>query len=220
LACFHCWLPTKMLSLSKKSDAQPVAAPLWHANFRNFERLPDTKVVRTTFFINTAAIAIAAGMLLWVGSRELANRSVREQITEAQRQIDSNKAQNAEAIRLSKVFADEQKKLDDTAAYVRTPISPLEFIDLMGQTLTKEFIIDSIDIRMGEAKNSVFSVRGRVAGSPDTASGLASSYVDMLKANPRLTAVFDPITLSRIDRSPEGSYMTFDISLTLKTEKK
>ena len=56
-----------MLSLTKKSDSEPVAAPLWHTNFRNFEQLPDTKVVRTTFFVNTAAIAIAAGLLLWLG---------------------------------------------------------------------------------------------------------------------------------------------------------
>lgn len=208
-----------MLSLSKKSDAQPVAAPLWHTNFRNFERLPDTKVVRTTFFINTAAIAIAAGMLLWVGSRELTNRSVREQVAEAQRQIDTNKAQNAEAIRLSKVFAEEQKKLDEAAGFMKTPISALEFIDLVGQTMPKEFIIDYLETRMGDPKNTIFLLRGRVAGSPDTASGLASSYVDMLRANPRLGAVFDPITLNRIDRT-NGNYMTFDISLNLKPEKK
>lgn len=209
-----------MLSLSKKSDAQPAAAPLWHTNFRNFERLPDTKVVRTTFFINTAAIAIAVGMLLWVGSRELTNRSVLEQVAEAQRQIEANKVQNAEAIRLSKAFAEEQKKLDEAAAFVKVPISPLEFVDLIGQTMPKEFIIDVLDMRVTDARNPVFSLRGRVAGSPDTASGLASSYVDMLRANPQLGSIFDPITLNRIDRNSDGFYMTFDISLTLKSEKK
>jgi hypothetical protein len=209
-----------MLSLSKKSDAQPVAAPLWHTNFRNFERLPDTKVVRTTFFINTAAIALAAGMLLWVGSRELNNRSVREQVAEAQRQIDSNKAQNAEAIRLSRVFAEEQKKLADAVGFMKTPISALEFINLIGETMPKEIIIDFLETREGDPKNTIFQLRGRVAGSPETASGLASSYVDMLRAHPRLGAVFEPITLNRIDRNTNGNYMTFDISLTLKPEKK
>ena len=103
---------------------------------------------------------------------------------------------------------------------MRTPIAPLDFVDQIGQSLPKEFIIDYIEMRFGEAKNTQFALRGRVAGSPDTASGLASSYVDMLRANSRLTAVFDPITLNRIDRNPEGTYMTFDISLTLKPEKK
>jgi hypothetical protein len=205
-----------MLSLTKKSDAQPVAAPLWHTNFRNFERLPDTKVVRTTFFINTAAIAVAVGMLLWVGYGQYTNHNIREQIAEAQRQIDGNKKQNAEAIRLSKVFAEEQKKLEEAAAFTKGPITALEFVDLIGQTLPKEIIIDLIDARMTDPKNSVFQMRGRVAGNPDQASGLASSYVDMLRAHPRLAAVFDPITLNRIDRSAEGTFLTFDISLNIK----
>lgn len=209
-----------MLSLTKKSDAQPVAAPLWHPNFRNFDRLPDTKVVRTTFFINTAAIAIAVGMVLWVGSREYNNHAIREQIAEAQRQIDANKKQNAEALRLSKTFADEQRKLDEAAAFTKRPIGVLELLETVGRTLPKEFVIDSIDLRMNDARNSACQIRGRVAGSPDQASGLASSYVDMLRAEPRLKEVFDPITLNRIDRSTEGTYLTFDISMNFKSEKK
>jgi hypothetical protein len=209
-----------MLSLSKKSDAQPVAAPLWHTNFRNFERLPDTKVVRTTFFINTAAIAVAASMLLWLGSREFANRNLNEQIAEAQKQIDSNKKQNGEALRLSKAFIEDQKRLEEAAAFVRSPITPLDFVDLLGETLPKEIIIDFVEGRFSDPKNPGFAIRGRVAGSPDQASGMASSYVDMLKAHPRIGVTFDPITLNRIDRNPDGTFLLFDISLTIKAEKK
>ncbi len=209
-----------MLSLTKKSDAQPVAVPRWHTNFRDFERLPDTKVVRTTFFINTAAIAIAIGMLFWFGSREYANRNIREQVAEAQRQIDANKKQNAEAIRQSKVFADEQKKLDDAVAFVKSPILFSEFVSTLGQTLPKEVIIDFVEMRMADPKNSAFQIRGRVAGSPDQASGIASNYVDMLRANPVLAATFDPITLNHIDRNADGTYLLFDITLTIKTGKK
>lgn len=209
-----------MLSLTKKSDAQPVAAPPWHTNFRNFERLPDTKVVRTTFFINTAAIAIAVGMVLWLASREYTNHSLQDQIAEAKRQIDGNTKQNAEALRLSKVFLDEQKKLDDAAAFTKVPITVLEFVDLLAQTMPKEIIIDYVETRITDPKSSVFQVRGRVAGSPDQASGLISSYVDMLRAHPRIGTTFDPITLNRIDRNVGGTFMLFDISLSVKPEKK
>src|SRR4051812_47420753 len=114
-----------MLSLTKKSDAEPTAASPWHTNFRNFERLPDTKVVRTTFFINTAAIAIAVGMVFFFASREYTNRGLQEQITEAKRQIATNAKQNAEAIRLSNVFLDEQKRLDEVVAFTKVPITVL-----------------------------------------------------------------------------------------------
>lgn len=209
-----------MLSLKKKSDAQPVAAPLWHTNFRDFERLPDTKVVRTTFFINTAAIAVAIVMLLWLGYREYDNFSIGEQIAEAGRQIESNTKQNAEALRLSKVFLDEEKKLAEAVAFMKVPITPIEFIELLGDTLPKDISIDYADTRINDAKNSTFQIRGRVAGSPDQASGITSSYVDMLRADSRLNKVFDPITLNRLDRDTSGGFMVFDISLTIKAGKK
>ncbi len=209
-----------MLSLTKKSDAQPVAAPPWHTNFRNFERLPDTKVVRTTFFINTAAIAIAASMLLWLASREYTNKSLQDQIVAAKGQIEANTKQNAEALRLSKIFLDEQKKLEEAAAFNKSSITVLEFVDLLAQTMPKEIIIDSAEARFSDPKNSGFQIRGRVAGSPDQASGLASNYVDLLRTNPRISAVFDPVTLNRIDRDVNGTFMNFDISFTLKPEKK
>lgn len=210
-----------MLSLTKKSDAQPVAAPLWHTNFRNFDRLPDTKVVRTTFFINTAAVVVALGMILWLGQREYTNYNLKEQKAEAQRQIDGNKKQDAEALRLTAQFQAEEKKLTEVITFIKVPITPAEFIDMLGQSLHKDISIDFAETRLTvDAKNSIFQIRGRVAGTPDQASGIASSYVDTLRADPKLGKVFDPIVLNRLDRSTGGAYMLFDISLTVKPEKK
>ena len=210
-----------MLSLTKKSDAQPVAIPLWHTNFRDFERLPDTKVVRTTFFINTAAVVVALGMMLWLGQREYTNYNIGEQKAEAQRQIESNKKQDAEALRLSKLFLEEEKKLSEVVAFIRVAVTPAEFIGQLGESLPKDISIDSAETRMtADSKGSVFLIRGRVAGSPDQASGIASSYVDTLRADPKLGKVFDPIVLNRLERTPGGAYMLFDISLTVKSDKK
>lgn len=209
-----------MLSLTKKSEAQPVAAPLWHTNFRDYERLPDTKVVSTTFFINTAALAIAIGMVLWLGYREYTVYNIGEQIVVADRQIENGKKQNLEAIRLSTVFAEEEAKFNEAAAFVKVPITPEEFINLIGESLPKDIAIDFIETRIGDQRNAGFQLKGRVAGSPDQASGIASNYGDMLRAHPRLGQVFDPITLNRLDRDTTSSFMVFDISLTVKATKK
>ncbi len=205
----------------KKSDDQTLDAPRWHTNFRNFDRLPDTKVVRTTFFINTAAIAVAVGMLLWLGQREYTNYSIGEQKAEAQRQIDSNKKQDAEALKLSKIFLDEEKKLNELAAFVKVPITTAEFIDLIGESLPKDILIEYVEMRItADPKNSAFLMRGRVAGSSDQATGIASSYGETLRAHPKLGKVFDPITLNRLDRDAAGAFMSFDITLSFKTDKK
>jgi hypothetical protein len=207
-----------MLSLAKKSD-EPVVAPRWHPNFRNFERLPDTKVVRTAFFINTAAIAVAAGMLLWVGYKEYTNHSIREQIARAEADIEANKKQNAEATRLSKLFVEQAKKLEEAEAFVAVPITPFEYVTILGQTVPKEIQIDYLDTRLSDpGRPAQFQLRGRVAGSPDQASGVASNYVDMLRAHPRFGEVFESINLNRINRDSSG--LVFEIALTVKSAAK
>lgn len=211
-----------MLSLTKKSDAEPVAAPRWHTNFRNFERLPDTKVVRTAFFINTAAVAVACGMLLWVGYREYTNYNIREQIAQAEAAIQANRKQNDEATKLSRAFAEQTKKLDELVTFTHAPIMPLEYARILGETLPKEIVIDYIETKVAPENGAptVYSLRGRAAGTPDQASGAASQYVDVLRAQPRLAEVFEAINLNRINRDPSASFLAFEISLTVKASAK
>jgi hypothetical protein len=53
---------------TKKSDAALVV-PAWHPNLRIVEQLPDTKVVRTAFFVNGAAMLVAIALALYLGTR-------------------------------------------------------------------------------------------------------------------------------------------------------
>ena len=59
-----------------------------------------------------------------------------------------------------------------------------------------------------------------MAGSRDQAAGAASSYVDVLRAHPKLGAVFDPITLEKLTPDPSTGFMAIEISLKVKTEGK
>jgi hypothetical protein len=211
-----------MLPLKRKSDAQPAAAPRWHTNFRNFERLPDTKVVRTAFFINTAAVAIALGAAMALGYQEYTNLNIREQIALAEAEIQANQQQNAEATRLSKQFAEQIKKFDEAANFLTIPISPLEYATILGETMPRGVVIDYLETRARSAAANtptVYQLRGRVAGSPDQASGVASEYVDILRAQPRLSEIFGAINLNKINRDSSGTFLTFEISLTVKAKK-
>jgi hypothetical protein len=210
------------LSLPKKSDAQPAVAPLWHPNFRNFERLPDTKVVRTTFFVNTAAIVVALSLLLWFGYREYQIRNLADQIADAQKQIDDNSRQNKEALRLSKIFSDEQAKLAEAELFQRKLLAPSEFVALLGETLPKGISVDSIDGRltMVGATLPFYQLRGVVVGTPDQATGTASTYEGILRAHPRLGVIFDPITLNNLNRDARSNFLSFDITMKVKPESK
>jgi hypothetical protein len=58
------------LALKKRGDAAVVVVPAWHPNIRIVENLPDTKVVRTAFFVNGAAMLIAIALALYLGIQE------------------------------------------------------------------------------------------------------------------------------------------------------
>jgi hypothetical protein len=206
------------LSLTKRSDAQPVAAPVWHPNFRNFERLPDTKVVRTTFFINTAAVAVALSLLLWLGYREMHIRSLKEQVADSQREIDANLKQSNDAIRLTKVFNDENRKFTDAESFVSGTIAPADLVLTLAKTLPKEIALEAIDLRLSTAPQCV--LRGIVAGSADQATGVVSNYIEHLRGMDEVGGVFEPISLTNLDRDPGRGVMVFEILLKVKADKK
>jgi hypothetical protein len=211
-------------SLSKKSDDQPLVAPAWHPNFRNFERLPDTKVVRTAFFVNTASIAVAAILLLWVGYRSYEFWELGRQIAGAEQQIKSNAKANAEALRHSKVFADEEKKIQEALAFTQTPFEPSNFVAALGKALPKEIAIDMVDMRPGEATNPVVVVRGSIAGTPDQAAGIANSFLDQLRAHARFAAAFDQVDVTNLTKGAgadtKGGSLTFEIVMRYKVPAK
>lgn len=206
--------------LSKKRDAAPATAPVWHPNFRNFERLPDTSAVRKTFFVNATAVLIAVVLAGWVGWNEYQTRNYGQLEAAAQADIDRNKKPHDEALRLTKEFTDEEKKLAEAAAFVRTPLTPSEFVLLLGSSLPADIQLEYVDLRSTETANPVCTLRGYAAGSKDQASGAASAYVETLRTVPRFAQVFESVNLTTLNSDTRTGMLIFEIVLKFKTDGK
>jgi len=205
--------------LNKKADAAPPAAPLWHPNFRNFERLPDTKVVRTTFFINVAGIATAVLLLSFVGWREYQAHVFNVQRVAAEAEIAKNQKLHNEGLRLTRIFTDEDKKVAETAAFVKMPIEPTTLLAVLGGSLPKEIQLEYVDLRPNDPAGARCIVRGLAAGAKDQASGYASAYVETLRTQPRLAEIFDGVKLNAINPDPKSGALLFEIELKFKGAK-
>jgi hypothetical protein len=196
----------------KKSEKAAVSlVPSWHPNFRNFERLPDVKVVRTSFFVNCGAIVITMVFLLYFGLQEYNLRGIRVQIGDAQRQIDDNKKSSEQAVRLYQQFQSEKAKIDEVAAFLKTDFVRSDFIIELGQSLPDDIALNSIDVTRAGA-----DLRGIVRGTSDEASGLAQAYINQLQADPGLSQKFDAITMPGLDRAGAAGQLAFEISLKSK----
>jgi hypothetical protein len=201
-----------LFKIKKREKAAVSLLPSWHTNFRNFDRLPDVKVVRTSFFVNCAAIVITAGFLLYFGLQEYNLHTIREQISDWQRQIDDNQKPSQQAVRLYQQFQSEEKKAVEVADFVRTDFVRSDFIIALGQSLPKNIALDSIDV-----EESGVTLRGIVRGTYDEASGQAQAYINQLQADPSLIQKFESIKMPDIDPDAKGSQLNFEISMKSKS---
>ncbi|HUJ42860.1 MAG TPA: hypothetical protein VLW52_04545 [Opitutaceae bacterium] len=208
-----------MLSLLQKGDqSQMPAMPAWHPNFRNLERLPDTKVVRTQFFVNFAAIAVAAFFLLYFAIQEYRIKALSRQVADWQAQIDTNKKSSDQTLVLAKRFADEERKIGELNDFLKCRLVLTQFLLQIGNTLPPELAIDAVDVRAKavDPRDMGVSLHGTVAGAREEAAGRANSYVDQLKQDRYFAEVFDDVSQKRLEPDQTSGRLNFELFLRFK----
>jgi len=203
--------------LKKKPEADAASEmPPWHPNLRNFARLPDTKVVRTAFFINGAAVFVALGLLLWFAYQEYKLHNLQRQIADWDLQINRDKKESDQFIALYGKFQTEQARVNEVAAFVKSRPAVSELLMHLGKTLPKVIALDAF-----EEQVTGLVLKGTVRGSPDEASGYATAYLDQLRADGTLATNFDEISFAGpgISRTASGT-ITFQLLLKFRTGAK
>ena len=206
-----------MLSLlKKKSEATAAPAlPAWHPNFRNFEKLPDIKVVRTAFFVNGAAIAVTLALAIFFGMHEWQLHVLKGQIVEAQKRIQRGKAGSDAAVAQFKKFQTEEARITELDTFLKSKPLVSELLLHIGETLPPAIAIDSIDLR-----ETGIVLRFSVRGTPVTSAGYANNYVEQLKADPKLMERFGGAEMTSISQNPATGRMAVEVLVPAKAAKK
>jgi Tfp pilus assembly protein PilN len=197
---------------SEQSQAKLIGA--WHPNFRNRERLPDTKVVRTFFFINVTAITVVLGLALLVVLQELSINDLGRKIASAQAQTAANQKGASDALVLEGKFAVEEKKIHELDGFLQQRLVLSQLMLHLGSTLPANLVIDSLDFR-----DAGIELRGSAAGSnPVEASGRTSAYVQLLQKDSYLKEIFaeKKIILQDVRVDQVSGHVTFGLSLGFK----
>jgi Tfp pilus assembly protein PilN len=195
---------------SDQSQARLIAA--WHPNFRNRERLPDTKVVRTYFFVNFTAVTVVVCLALAVWYQEYRIRVLDRQVADWQLQISKNQKSAADAAALSRKFAAEEKKIRELDSFLQQKLVLSQFLLQLGKSLPADLVIDSVDIR-GDG----IGLRGTAAGSPVEATGRTSAYVELLQRDGYFKDIVDTKDVKQdVKREQSSGRVTFDLFMRFK----
>jgi hypothetical protein len=199
---------------TKKSDAV-VEVPAWHPNLRNAAELPDTKVVRTAFFVNGAAMLVAISAALYFGYGEWKLFEVNKQIDTWQHDIDRDRKESEAAVALYNDFKVEQAKVDEVADFVASKPANSAIIMRLATITGKRIAFDGLDINAGG-----ITIRATVKGAPDRASGDVSAYERLLRTDKVLGPMFRTVTLLNPKRDPTTNRLVIEIFCEFKKSGK
>jgi hypothetical protein len=205
-----------MLPLLKKKNEPAVATrmPDWHPNFRNYEKLPDIKAVRTVFFINVGGISTVILFLGIVGYQEFNLLSLRRQKEETQAVISRDSRFSQQSISLFRQFQNEEKKNSELDAFIKARPELSRLLIHLGLTLPKNVALSSFELKSQE-----LFLRGIVRGAPELASGTANSYEAQLRKDKTLAAFFEDVSVTSLNRDALTGRLLFELRLKLKTDK-
>jgi hypothetical protein len=194
------------LTRTKKSEASGPAVPAWHPNLRIEENLPDTKVVRTAFFVNGAAALVAIALLLYLGHQEWSLHEVNKQIADLQRNIDRDKFESARAVTLYGDFKSEEAKMLEVSDFVASKPIISELILRLGLVTPKKIAFDALDF-----KDNGFTLRATVKGAPDRAANDAAAYEKQLREDKVLGPKFNDVNLLTMRRNNFNGRLVIEI---------
>ena len=208
-----------MLSLLKiKPETAPVSEmPPWHPDLRYAARLPDTKVVRTAFFINGAFVFLALGLLLWFSYQEYKLHNLERQIADWDQAINRDKKESDHFVALYGKFQAELARINEVNDFVKSKPAVSQLLMHLGETLPKDIALDAY-----EQQAQGVTLRGTVRGTPDQASGYASAYLDQLRTDSVLAKYFDDFGFSGqgVSRNAQTHRLSLQLFLHFKNAPK
>lgn len=173
----------RLLERFRPAREAKAAVSGWHPDFRDVRKLPDVKVVRTAFFIN-GALAVAAVLLGGtLAFREWQAREVAGKIAEEERKVARDRPLSEAALKQYQAFREDHTRVEEVAAFVAARPSVPRLLRRLGETLPPDLALDGFELR-----EDGLALRFTLRGDALAASGLATRYLEALRADAAMAA--------------------------------
>jgi len=206
---------------SRKKDNEAA----WHPDFRNIDRLPDIKPVRTGFLINAVAVLLPLLLAVYYGNAELERMQLNDQITDVQQQVAQKEPLNKKIIAESKEFADAAKSLRELNAFYGQWMNPMDLFLALTESRPEPIVLGEITIGRAEAttgqgknKKTVTLQEIRFSGTVDGLSedplGTLREYENTLRELPAYAGKVHSFDFSGSRIAASNSY-SFSVNIKI-----
>lgn len=129
------------MSRSKK-DIQPY----WRPNFVNVSELPDIKVVRTDFIINSISVLLMLLVGFYVLQREYRAYALGKTIADMEQQIRVAEPDDVASLKLSREFRDAAEHVAELEKFYATPVMAHDFLTQITQMRPEKLIFKQLSL--------------------------------------------------------------------------
>ena len=185
--------------------------PYWHYDFREVASLPEDRVVRVRFLANTLAGLIALAMVTLIGWQLFMSYSYSVQLRFWDREIVLHSEEYDQLLLLLRDYMAESAKIEEAHKIIYSPLVASDLLVDIGRTLPDAMSVDGVEYSV-----DLVTIRGGVVAPPERVSSVLGQYLNTLKADPRIGALFNDISAPGFGRDERGGRYTFVIQLRLR----
>jgi hypothetical protein len=215
------------MALSFKK-ANKVVMQSWRPDFRDFDRLPDVKRIRTDFLLNSVTGVLSLSLLIWLILNITTVSSLRGQVGELDQKIEANSAANRDNIQLNNQFQTHSRYIEQMVRFGTQPIHPIPLLEELAMNRPTEVLLSGLSLnpvvtRVGnqDRVNYSLGLQGTVrdGGSRDS-SAIITDFRNALGAFNSLSSYVQDTQLSSFTRNVEQGFFNFNIQVSLDPARK
>ena len=191
-------------------ENDPYQGP-WHLDCRITGTLPSNNLVRSRFMANAVAGTMAVGALMIACWQLYIDNSLRSEISYWNQRIQDNQQQAGELKALTRTLDEQTARLDQAYGLVASPYRLTELVMAYGRTRPERMSIQSLN---GFAGGVV--LRGTLHAPSELATQQLRAYVETLRRDPELGALFSTVALTSLERTEDDNSLHFEVACKFK----
>lgn len=196
-----------------KAEASNAALYAWRPDFREVETLPDLKTIRTSFFLNMSALAVALAVILFTVHREWTAASLQRTLQDVATRTAEAEAPSKKAVSDYALFEVERKKFEEIKKLNGGAFRLSDFVINLADLLPSNIWLNKFELRSGA---QTLLLGASIEGQDAASNAAVSDFEKSLRSNEALRVHFSEIQLINVARDQISDRLVFEFLFTFK----